>query len=271
VGPLLEGQVFGPKDTAVLTSATLRVGGNLDYLRERLSLWEAEELALDSPFDYASSTLLYVPTDIPEPDRPSYRETVEEGLVELCRAAGGRTLALFTSHNHLRRTYRAIAPRLAQEDIQVLAQMGGGSRRQLLESFREGERMVLLGTRSFWEGVDVVGEALSCLAIARLPFPVPSEPIFEARSEGFDDPFNDYSVPQAILTFRQGFGRLIRSRRDRGVVVIFDRRVLSKYYGQVFLQSLPRCTFRQGSVGALADEVREWLDGKQAYQPKLKL
>ncbi len=260
VGPLLQEHLFNKKKTVILTSATLRTGGSFDFLRERLHAWEADELAVGSPFDYASSTLVYLVEDIPEPGQPGYQRAVEEGMVALFKATRGRALALFTSHSQLRATARAITAPLARENIVVLAQGQGLSRTQLLENFRTTERAVLLGTRSFWEGVDVPGEALSCLAIAKLPFNVPSDPIFAARSETFEDPFLEYAVPEAILSFLQGFGRLIRTRTDRGVVAVFDRRLLTRAYGRLFLNSLPGPTIRRGPMTMLPRAAAEWLD-----------
>lgn len=143
----------------------------------------------------------------------------------------------------------------------MLSQGSGGSRHQLLETFRGANNTVLLGTRSFWEGVDVVGSALSALVLVRLPFAVPSDPLVAARSETFDDPFHHYQVPDAILRFRQGFGRLIRSKTDRGVVVILDKRVTSKGYGHLFLESLPECTVQRAPLMNLAQAAVEWVDG----------
>jgi ATP-dependent DNA helicase DinG len=265
VGPLLREHIFNKKDTVILTSATLRTGGTFDFLRERLHAWDAGELAVDSPFDYASSTLVYLVEDIPEPGQPGYQRAVEEGMVALFRATGGRALALFTSHSQLRATARAITAPLAQSDIVVFAQGHGLSRTQLLENFRTTERAVLLGTRSFWEGIDVPGEALSCLAIAKLPFNVPSDPIFAARSETFDEPFTQYAVPEAILSFLQGFGRLIRTRTDRGVVAIFDRRLLTRSYGRLFLDSLPGPTVRRGPLAMLPRAAADWLNKEKHH------
>jgi len=261
VGPLVEEHLFHKKESVVLTSATLRTAGTFDFLRERLHAWEANELAVGSPFDYKSSTLVYLVDDIPEPGQPGYQRAVEQGMAALFKATKGRALALFTSYSQLRATLRAIRAPLAQAGITVQAQGEGISRAQLLENFRLGERRVLLGTRSFWEGVDVPGEALSCLAIAKLPFSVPSDPIFAARAETFDQPFFDYAVPETILRFLQGFGRLIRTRTDRGVVAVFDKRLLTKSYGQLFLESLPEPTVRRGSVALLPKAAAEWLSG----------
>ena len=260
VGPMVEQHLFHQKESVILTSATLRTDGTFDFLRERLNAWEADELAVGSPFDYASAALVYLVDDIPETGHPGYQRAVEQGMLALFLATQGRALALFTSYSQLRATQRAIQAPLARAGITVQAQGEGISRGQLLENFRSGEKRVLMGTRSFWEGVDVPGEALSCLAIARLPFSVPSDPIFAARAETFDQPFLEYAVPEAILRFRQGFGRLIRTRNDRGVVAIFDKRLLSKSYGAMFIASLPEPTIRRGPLAMLPQNAAEWLN-----------
>jgi DNA polymerase-3 subunit epsilon/ATP-dependent DNA helicase DinG len=228
-------------------------------LRERLNAWDADELAVGSPFDYRNSTLVYLINDIPEPGQQGYQRAVEQGMAALFRATEGRALALFTSYNQLRTTLRAIQAPLSQAGITVQAQGQGTSRAQLLENFSAGKRRVLLGTRSFWEGVDVPGEALSCLAIAKLPFSVPSDPVFAARSETFEQPFLEYAVPGTILRFLQGFGRLIRTRTDRGVVVVFDKRLLTKSYGPLFIESLPDPTIHQGALALLPRTAAEWI------------
>jgi DNA polymerase-3 subunit epsilon/ATP-dependent DNA helicase DinG len=259
VGPLVERHLFHAKESVILTSATLTTDNRFDFIRERLGAWEADELAVGSPFDFKNSTLLYLPTDIPEPNQSYYQKTVEQALIALCRATEGRTLVLFTSYFQLRSTSRAIARPLADEGIAVFQQGAGSSRAQLLEDFRTTERSVLLGTRSFWEGVDVVGPALSVLVIARLPFSVPDDPIFAARAETFDNPFADYAIPETILRFRQGFGRLIRTKTDRGAVVILDKRLLTKSYGPMFLDSLPECTRVRNSLANLPGAAKRWL------------
>ena len=259
VGPLVEEHLFHKKESTVLTSATLRTGGTFDFLRERLNAWDADELAVGSPFDYESSTLVYLIDDMPEPGQRGYQRAVQQGMAALFRATGGRALALFTSYSQLRATQRAIRAPLAQAGITVEAQGEGISRAQLLENLRTGDKRVLLGTRSFWEGVDVPGEALSCLAIAKLPFSVPSDPVFAARAETFDEPFFEYAVPETILRFLQGFGRLIRTRTDRGVVAVFDKRLLTKSYGSLFLESLPGPTVQQGSMTLLPKTAAEWI------------
>jgi DNA polymerase-3 subunit epsilon/ATP-dependent DNA helicase DinG len=261
VGPLVKEHIWYAKDSVILTSATLRTNNSFSYVQERLDAEDVDGLVIDSPFDYQSNTLLYLINDIPEPrERSAYQRAVEEGLLELVLATEGRTLALFTSYAQLRETSNAIGPALGQRGIAVYDQSDGTSRTQLLEGFVESERAVLMGTRSFWEGVDVPGEDLSVLAIIRLPFSVPSDPLFAARSEMFDDAFFEYSIPETILRFRQGFGRLIRRQDDRGVVAIFDRRLLSKGYGRHFIDALPPCTTQRGSIHDLPQEAVRWLN-----------
>jgi ATP-dependent DNA helicase DinG len=260
IGPLVENHLWTSKDSVVLTSATLRTNDSFSYIGERLYADQLPTLEVGSPFNYRESTLLYIPNDIPEPtDKHGYQRAVERGLIELAAALNGRVLALFTSYSQLRQTAQAIAPRLALGGITVYDQSDGSSRQALVDGFKSAEKAVLLGTRSFWEGVDIPGESLSALVITRLPFTVPTDPIFAARSETYNDPFNDYAVPDAILRFRQGFGRLIRTTSDRGVVTVFDSRVVHKSYGASFLESLPECTVHYGSLDGLAGAASEWL------------
>jgi predicted DnaQ family exonuclease/DinG family helicase len=263
VGPLIEQHMWNSKDAVVLTSATLTTAQEFDYIKHRLNADKAGELAVGSPFDYQKSTLLYIVNDIPEPtDKFGHQKWVEQGMINLCKATGGRAMALFTSHAQMKQTAQAIRGPLERAGILVYDQSEGASRHQLLESFRNADQAVLLGTRSFWEGVDVQGGALSALVIVKLPFDVPTDPIVAARSETFENPFYDYSVPEAILRFRQGFGRLIRSKTDRGVVAIFDRRVLTKAYGRQFIDSLPQCTRRDGKMADLPAIAAKWIDLK---------
>jgi ATP-dependent DNA helicase DinG len=259
VGPLVQQHILFHNDTVVMTSATLRTAGTFDYVRDRLHAYEADTVTVGSPFDYHESTLLYLPTDLPEPTAPGYQTAVEQTLVGLAKALGGRTLGLFTSYAQLRRTTQVVMIGLAGTGITVLSQSTGTSRHQLLEVFKSASNTILLGTRSFWEGVDVVGPALSALVLVRLPFAVPSDPVVAARSETFDDAFYQYSVPDAILRFRQGFGRLIRSKADRGVVVVLDKRVQTKKYGQLFLDSLPECTVHRGPLMNLPSTSQRWI------------
>lgn len=260
VGELMEEHVWHKKTSVVLTSATLTAAGEFDYIKGRLHAQDAEELALGSPFDYESAALLYLIEDMPEPaERHAYQAQLERGLIQLAKASHGRMLALFTSYEQLRRTSEAISNPLRAAGIEVYEQGEGASPHILLENFKASKSAVLLGTRAFWEGVDIPGEALSVLAIVRLPFDVPSDPLVAARSETFESPFYEYQVPEAILRFRQGFGRLIRSQSDRGVVAVFDRRVLSKQYGTLFIDSLPQCTLRRGKLADLPRAAAQWL------------
>ena len=262
VGSILQEKLFSQQSSVVLTSATLTAENTFSYVKERLGLEKPAEVMVESPFDYLSSTLIYLPQDVPEPDKPGYQASVEQALVDISRAAEGRTLVLFTSHAALRGAQAAIAPILEKDNILVLGQGVDGSPKQLLNIFKKSPRTVLLGTASLWEGIDVPGDALSVLVMMRLPFNVPNDPIFSARSKMYEDPFNQYSLPQAVLRFKQGFGRLIRTKRDRGVMVVLDRRVTSKYYGRTFIESLPVCTVKQGALRFVSREVSGWLSLK---------
>ncbi len=259
VGDLLQQGLYQQKQALVLTSATLSTEGTTTFLRERLGLPEADELLLDSPFDYANAALVLVPQDMPDPRDSLYGRAMARVLIHTCQASEGRTLVLFTSHSALRQTYAAIRRDLERANIAVLGQGIDGSRHILLDKLRRNPRSVLLGTSSFWEGIDVVGEALSVLVIAKLPFTVPSDPVFAARCELFEDPFSQYAVPQTVLRFKQGFGRLIRSQSDRGVVLMLDGRLLTRNYGAAFLNSLPPCTVRQVPLPTIPRLVQEWL------------
>jgi predicted DnaQ family exonuclease/DinG family helicase len=260
VGPLLRSSLFDQKEATILTSATLTTDGSFTYIQSRLGLEDAATLQVGSPFDYARTTLLCLPSDVPDPDRPDFSAALARSLVAVCGASQGRALVLFTSHTALRQVWQAIRRPLEQRGIQVLAQgVEGTSRRHLLHAFKTNPRAVLLGASSFWEGIDVVGEGLSVLAIAKLPFPVPTDPVISARSELFDDPFLEYQVPTTILKLKQGFGRLIRSRTDRGVVICYDRRVLTKSYGQAVLRSLPPAQQRRETLATLPETVSGWL------------
>jgi predicted DnaQ family exonuclease/DinG family helicase len=259
VAETLRTALFAPRDSVVLTSATLSTDGHFEYIKGRLGYEDARELLLGSPFNYRRSTLILAPTDMPEPDQHGYLAAVQGALIEMVRASEGRALVLFTSHSALRAAYQGIKRQLEEQQILVLGQGIDGAPRQLLATLRENHRTVVLGASSFWEGVDVTGEALSLLVIARIPFSVPSDPVFQARSELFDSPFEQYALPQAILRFKQGFGRLIRRKTDRGVMVVLDRRLRSKRYGESFLRSLPSCELREMPLRELAGDVASWL------------
>ncbi|MFW5691944.1 MAG: helicase C-terminal domain-containing protein [Chloroflexota bacterium] len=260
VGPLVDHYLWQSKRSVILTSATLRAQDDFRFIKDRLYAEGVEAVDVGSPFNYQDASLLFVPTDIPEPsDRKGYQRTIERCIIELADALNGRVMALFTSYTQLRQTAQAITPRLALGNITVYDQSDGTSRQSLLDGFKTTDRAVLLGTRSFWEGVDIPGESLSALIITRLPFAVPSDPVFAARAETYNDPFMQYNLPDAVLRFRQGFGRLIRSSTDRGIVVILDARVTTRSYGSQFIEALPDCTIAQGTMDDLPQHARDWL------------
>ncbi len=271
VGELIRHHLLDRKRAVVLTSATLRISGSFEYMRERLGADGARELAVGSPFDYQSAALLALVSDIPEPSGHGYQKVVEDTLLELVKATEGRALVLFTSYSQLQTTASALTGPLARENITVYAQGSGGSRASLLESFRTNERAVLLGTRSFWEGVDIAGDALSCLVIVKLPFDVPNDPVIAARAEVYDNPFNEYMVPEAVLRFLQGFGRLIRTGTDQGIAVVLDQRILTKRYGTQFIMSLPDPAVRHVRRAELPAIARSWLDNQPLPTPDYDL
>jgi predicted DnaQ family exonuclease/DinG family helicase len=252
--------LFAQAPTTVLTSATLQTHGSFDFIRTRLGVPAgAAELTLTSEFDYLSQALCAVPTDMPGYDEPAYDQFLAHTVIDCAGRLGGRTLALFTGYGALRRVSALIEERLAPQGIAVLAQGIDGTRRQLLESFVANERTVLCGTSSFWEGIDVPGDALQCVVIAKLPFPVPTDPVVAARCAELTDPFSQYVLPVAVLRLRQGFGRLIRRRSDRGAVVLCDSRLRNRSYARAFLESLPPSSFAQASVSQIGEAVERFV------------
>ena len=260
VGEMLRSRLFENKRAVVLTSATLAVADDFGSVKRRLGVDEADTLLLGSPFDYRKAAMVCIPRDMPEPGAGGYAASLARTVGALARAAGGSTMALFTSHAALRTAAAALRSSMGESGLTVLAQGVDGPPNQLLERFLKDPRAVLLGTASFWEGVDLAGEALKVLIVARLPFDVPSEPVFSARSGLYENAFMEYAVPQAVLRFRQGFGRLIRRGTDRGAVIVLDRRVTARAYGELFLRALPSCTVARPSLDDLPDLVASWLD-----------
>jgi ATP-dependent DNA helicase DinG len=240
VAPILRERLFASVDTVILTSATLAVGGNFDFLKRRLGVDNAKERILDSHFDYSRQALLYTPLHLPDPREPTFTGLAAEEVVQLLKATYGRAFVLFTSYQQMREVFERVRP---QVRYPMLIQ-GSMPRTEMLERFRKTPHAVLFGTSSFWQGVDVQGEQLSAVVIDRLPFAVPSDPIIAARIQQINEEggnaFMDYQVPQAVLALKQGFGRLIRSQADRGVLAILDHRMMRKHYGKTFLESLPR-------------------------------
>jgi len=256
VAPLLRECLWSKLDCAVLASATLAVGGGFEYIRQRLGIEHAREAVLPSHFDYETQALFYVPPDLPDPRTPQFVALAAERVRKLLEITRGRAFVLFTSKAQMNEIYQRL---LGVLEFPLLKQ-GDAPKSALLEEFRLTPNAVLCATSSFWQGVDVQGEQLSCVIIDRLPFAVPGDPVVAARVKAIDanggNAFFQYQVPSAVITLKQGFGRLIRSLHDRGLLVLLDNRILKKPYGRVFVESLPnykRTTEMQ--------VVESWFDG----------
>lgn len=241
VSTILSEKLFEHIDAVVLTSATMTSAGSFEYIRGRLGTGPSRELKIDSHFDYANQALLYLPPRMPDPRSPQFTEAAIYEIQQILQLTHGRAFVLFTSTNQMREVYEYLQPRLP---FPTFVQ-GQSSKAGLLERFRKTPHAVLFAVASFWQGVDVQGEALSCVIIDKLPFSVPTDPVIAARHNHIDEQggnaFMDYSIPQAIITLKQGLGRLIRSKEDRGVLSILDPRLRTKNYGRLFLESLPPC------------------------------
>ncbi len=239
VGQILRECLWSKLETSVLTSATLAVGGGFDYIRQRLGLDHAREAIVASHFDYESQAIFYVPPDLPDPRTPQFAAEAVGVIRRLLEITRGRAFVLFTSYAQMNEIHERL---LGQLQFPMLKQ-GDAPKSALLEEFRLTPNAVLFGTSSFWQGVDVQGEQLSCVIIDRLPFAVPSDPVVAARVKAIDagggNAFFEYQVPSAVITLKQGFGRLIRSLHDRGLLALLDNRILKKQYGRVFVESLP--------------------------------
>jgi len=259
VSPILYERLFEPVDTIVLTSATLAVGGNFDFAKARLGVRSTRELVLEPHFDYQEQALLYLPQGLPDPNTAEFTAAAAEEVLRILELSRGRAFVLFTSFQQMRQIFERVQGKVRYP----LLLQGTAPKRALLEQFQSPANAgaVLFATASFWQGVDVPGEQLSCVIVDRLPFAVPSDPVVKARVEGLREvggnPFYDYQVPDAVIALKQGFGRLIRSRTDRGVLALLDGRIQTRNYGKVFLESLPpyRMTRQR------ADVERFFLDG----------
>ena len=240
IGQIFQGFVQSYRCAWIFTSATLSVNGQFEHFTKRLGLDGVRCESLDSPYDYENHTLLYLPKGLPDPKDPSYTRCVVEAALPIIQASGGRAFVLFTSYKALNAAAKYLKGRF---DYPLLVQ-GSGPKRELLEHFREAGNAVLLGTNSFWEGVDVRGPALSCVIIDKLPFASPGDPVMQTRLETLKsrggNPFIELQVPQAVITLKQGVGRLIRDEQDTGVLMLCDPRLLTRPYGKVFLNSLPK-------------------------------
>lgn len=259
--------LFEEKESVVMTSATLSVGESFSYFSGQLGVDQelTDTAVLCSPFDYAKQVLLMTDKSLPDPARTSetaYNLALADSLEEFLKACGGRSMVLFTSHKQLRAMYEAIAAKLKAEGLELFADGINGSRSTLMEELKTNPRAVVFGANTFWEGVDLPGLSLTSLLIVRLPFAPPGMPMTEARIEQMsrrgEDPFYEYSLPQAVLRFKQGYGRLIRTSEDWGVVVILDNRIVNKRYGRLFLQSLPDAACLSGKPAELVRKIAQW-------------
>ena len=245
VSQMLRETLFDAKESVIMTSATLSTNRNFDYFKKRIGINECQELLLPSPFDFKEQVKIHIPRSMPDPNSVEFIPAAVSEIKHYLKLTHGKAFVLFTSYKMMDEVYDEVAPYLAEIGIDAFKQGGELSRTDMLQAFREDTNSVLFGTSSFWEGVDVRGEALSNVVITKLPFEVPTHPVMEARvkqiKEQGGNEFMEFSLPEAILRLKQGFGRLIRTQTDQGIVVILDSRIRTRSYGKLFLDSLPPC------------------------------
>jgi ATP-dependent DNA helicase DinG len=259
VAPILHESLFANLHSVVGTSATIRANDSFNITANRLGFSDVDTIEIQSPFNYQDHVLVLVIDDIPDPNHIDYQAELSHLITEASMTSRGRTLTLFTSHNSLRNTANMLRAEFSANNLNLLAQGLDGSPRRLIRRLQEDPESVIFGTSAFWEGVDIPGDTLSQIILTRLPFPVPSDPIFMGRAEQYQDPFSEYTLPQTILKFRQGFGRLVRRSTDRGVFIIADSRVSNRSYGSLFLDALPNPEIRHVAVSDVRNAVHEWL------------
>lgn len=269
VAASLKERFFSVKSGVVLTSATLTINNSFDYMINEMGLVKETTLTMNipSPFDYKNQVKLLIPEDLPEVNATGLEDyviAITEHIITVAEATKGRMLILFTAHDMLKKTYELIKESGFLNDYAMIAQgITSGSRSRLTRNFKRYEKAILLGTSSFWEGIDIPGEDLSCLVIVRLPFSPPDEPLTEAKCQIIKqqggNAFTEYSLPEAILRFKQGFGRLIRSDKDRGIMMVFDKRIITAKYGKDFLKSIPPVPMKKGNIDELVEIIYKWL------------
>ena len=262
VAYILNIKLFKPKKSVILTSATLATeSSDFTLIRSRLGVPDSgTELALESPFDYRKQARFMSPFDIPTPNEQGFSNSVSDCLTDIARALDGKTLALFTSYKSINIAAKHLRQQLGDTGIRVLAQGRDGTPPDIIRSFRQDPRAIILGTASFWEGIDLSHDVLKAVVICRLPYPVPTDPIISARSKNFKKPFDDYHTPIAILRFRQGCGRLIRNRHSKGSIVVLDSRIRNPKFGLRFYNSLPRCNLARSHMDNIGALAASWVD-----------
>lgn len=250
---------FNNKNSVILTSATLAIGSDFTVIEKQVGLYNSDKLLVGSPFNYADSALMCLPTNMPSPTEKNYTEKLSETIGGIAKSLNGHTMVLFTSHKSLRDSSKLLSEYLEGSGIQVIAQGIHGDPNRIINSFIENPKAVILGASSFWEGVDFPKELLKAVVMARLPFEPPNDPIFKARSKLFANPFIEYALPGAVLRFRQGFGRLIRRTTDRGVFVVLDSRITKQRYGKNFIKALPEFTHKSISTDQMPTLIADWI------------